>query len=1594
MAFRRSALPQIRLIRYRLALLTLLASIIGLPASAFAATPVTDDIAVNTVWTKAGSPYFVTRIVSVSAGVTLTVEAGVQVVFAEDTYVIVKGALDAAGTPGQPVIFARADPNKRWFGLSVIGTQGAPARATLTYTIVEQGGTPSTGNVNVFDGHITARNSIFRNSPGDGITGAARSGADLRDCTFTGNGGYAARFASVAAKPVLSRLTATGNGVDAIAIGGSDTTIVGEDVWEYSGVPYVATNGVSVPVGAALTLEPGVEVRFGEKTSAAVAGTFRAQGSAAHPITLTGLVKTPGYWFGLAVTGSAPTPAAAVLDYTTIEYAGFGSNGADLWAQHARVNFSHGILRHSLGAGARFGVGTTGSLIETSQITGNATFGITNQDLALRSLVLAPNNWWGSPSGPAVTGACNPGGTGDGVNGHVAFRPFLTSADANPGPLAPGEARILSVTPRRWFAPADGSTPMHVTMTLRDGNGRPVAGRKLRLDSQLGSVTDGGLTDPSGTTSAIVRSSTAGDSDLVPLLDAQDSCEYARGDAARVTFTSTADASPLTPDAEAPYVNSGIEITPLPIVRGVPTTLRIRLTNPNPFPIVVDATFGFAQAGIGLAFGPIGDVLGTRIEPQATAVVERVWTPTVSGHYCIDVTYTIRDGAAVTRAGARLAAGSSGSSRRNLNVYPGSAMPADTKSAIKKADAAGDALGDGVSIFQILWNLEEGIGALANVPVDFIQGQFIGNIIDAAYENFGAASCALAGGTQCGGWSGPHLQTPIADTVKSVGTLINDPPSQEFRTIVSIEPAPLPLLEPNAKMSEMRRLALNALATATIDMIAQSMGAALSFDRYAGAMEAGDLTWGSLQSVAQLHYLRRAGDAMVLVADRFDAFLDIVENEGDGGKIVTAAEYQAYQQHFATGLTASEAEAARWLGFDDAAIEIIRQGHLARDPNSVAGPVVPRFRNLAAAYRAAGQAILATPALLPIPVGGGSMTSANLTMDGLRAARAAAETNSVPLVRVFETVGTIQVGNPLAVRATIDLRARPLGLPLDWSVTIEPQQVTLDPGQQTTVTVTIRPGTSVPQGIRPRVAIEGYHGSNLIGGIALDVATPIHLSAGEDADGDGLTDAWEVQFGLDSASADGANGPLGDPDGDGVTNLEELQRGTHPRGFHHRYLAEGAVNAFFDARLALLNVGSAPTTMVVQLLQPGGTTASIVEQLAPGRRRTIGRDELTARLTSSDFSVVVESDQPVVLDRTMSWDASGYGSHVETGVSNPSTTWYFAEGSTSSFFSLFYLLQNPNPVAVTATVRYLRPFGLAPIVKSYALDPLSRTTIPVDEQGDDLANTDVSAVIETSAPIVAERAMYWSTPTQPFAAGHGSAGVIAPATHWFLAEGATGPFFDCFILLANPGAQAATVTAEYLLSNGTTQTATYAVPANGRVTIFADAQEIPEGSGVRPLENVAVSTSIASDVPIIVERTMWWPSPEITALFWTEAHNSPGATVTGTRWALAEGEVGGAQSAETYILLANTSAFDGSAQVTLYFEDGTSATRTIGLAAKSRTNVNVSGDFPEAAGKRFGAMIESLGATPAQIVVERAMYTSPGGVTWAAGTNALATRLQ
>ncbi len=423
-------------------------------------------------------------------------------------------------------------------------------------------------------------------------------------------------------------------------------------------------------------------------------------------------------------------------------------------------------------------------------------------------------------------------------------------------------------------------------------------------------------------------------------------------------------------------------------------------------------------------------------------------------------------------------------------------------------------------------------------------------------------------------------------------------------------------------------------------------------------------------------------------------------------------------------------------------------------------------------------------------------------------------------------------------------------------------------------------------------------------------------------------------------------------------------------------------------------------TVRIRFLTDTGTVVA-TDLVVPPRSHVALDPATLAGLAHATFSTIIESDVEVIVDRTMTWDGTGYGSHVETGIAAASPVWFFAEGSTSGDFSLFYLLQNPQTFTVTATVTYLRPFGQPPIVRTYTLPPSSRTTIVVDAETAELASTDVSASITATAPIVAERAMYYSRPGRPFAAGHESAGVTAPALEWFLAEGATGSFFDFFVLVANPNPTPAAVEVEYLLAAGGSLTKTYALAGNSRLTIFVDDEELPAGGVMKPLAATSLSAIVRSTngVPIVVERTMWWPGPTLTPDFWYEAHNSPGATTTATRWGIGGAEIGGTDFADTYVLIANRTFSPGRARVLLFGSDGVVWVATVDVPPKSRVTVPLSAarrGTPASVRPdgRYGVVVESLGLNPVPLMVERATYASPGGTLWETGGSARAVPLR
>jgi hypothetical protein len=253
--------------------------------------------------------------------------------------------------------------------------------------------------------------------------------------------------------------------------------------------------------------------------------------------------------------------------------------------------------------------------------------------------------------------------------------------------------------------------------------------------------------------------------------------------------------------------------------------------------------------------------------------------------------------------------------------------------------------------------------------------------------------------------------------------------------------------------------------------------------------------------------------------------------------------------------------------------------------------------------------------------------------------------------------------------------------------------------------------------------------------------------------------------------------------------------------------------------------------------------------------------------------------------------------------------------------------------------------------------------------------------VTSPLPIIAERAMYLAG-ARLFEGGHESAGVNSPSTRWFLAEGATGSFFDCFVLISNPDAAAANVTLRYLLESGQTVTRNVVVPPLSRHTINVETED-PR------LANAAVSTTVTSDVGIVVERAMYWPD---ISQGWQEAHNSFGVTETALRWGLADGRIGGERAYATYVLLANPNPV--AAEVMIRFlrpNGGAPVLRTYTLAPTSRLNIWVNSDVPELGEGAFSAEVQVMNYQP--IAVEKALYWNSEGLVWAGGTNVTATRL-
>jgi autotransporter-associated beta strand protein len=423
------------------------------------------------------------------------------------------------------------------------------------------------------------------------------------------------------------------------------------------------------------------------------------------------------------------------------------------------------------------------------------------------------------------------------------------------------------------------------------------------------------------------------------------------------------------------------------------------------------------------------------------------------------------------------------------------------------------------------------------------------------------------------------------------------------------------------------------------------------------------------------------------------------------------------------------------------------------------------------------------------------------------------------------------------------------------------------------------------------------------------------------------------------------------------------------------FLSEGATGSFFDEDVLIANPHDEPAPVTLTFSKENGEQVTATRTV-PARSHATVRVDAIAGLESTVSSARVRSDRgtPLLVERTMFWNGDNHSGHTGSSVDQPSTQWFFAEGS-QGFFDTFILVINPNTIATDVTFTYFLE-NERPVVKTVTLGPSTRFTVHAG-QVPELMNKSFGISVEAKEPIMAERAMYFgSTPTRFWSGGHESAGVTSASTDWFLAEGATGAFFDTFVLLSNPQKTPAQVTVRYLLDTGETVTVPKTIAGNARLTTNIEAED-----DVR-LRNAAVSTVITSDVPIIAERSMYWPG---AAKPWGEGHNSFGVVRPDTHWGLAEGRVGGPLNFHTFILLANPQSTAADVTVTFLRENAAPIVKTYTVPATSRFNIDTAG-VDGLRDESFGALITVTNSV--RIIVERSMYWDQGGLPFSGGTNA------
>jgi hypothetical protein len=334
-------------------------------------------------------------------------------------------------------------------------------------------------------------------------------------------------------------------------------------------------------------------------------------------------------------------------------------------------------------------------------------------------------------------------------------------------------------------------------------------------------------------------------------------------------------------------------------------------------------------------------------------------------------------------------------------------------------------------------------------------------------------------------------------------------------------------------------------------------------------------------------------------------------------------------------------------------------------------------------------------------------------------------------------------------------------------------------------------------------------------------------------------------------------------------------------------------------------------------------------------------------------------------DATIDSDGDGCTNVQEFAVrSHPTASLHrlFAEGAGGSFFDTLVHVFNHGAGTATLVVGFLGADGTR--TSRAAVLPGKQRTMVASCCLPTLTATEFAIVVESDAPVTAEREMYWDRVSGY--GSHAATGSPSASREWHFAEGATIAGLQLFYLLANPSQVDATADVEFLPQSGSSVTRQYVVPARSRRTVWVN-QEGP------PLDHAEVAAHITSSEPIVAERALYLTRP---GQVFAAGSVSMGAQAPATSWTFAEGATGALF--DTFILVANPLPVTARVDARYQLPDGEVITRTYTIAPRSRFTIWVDQEDVALAETPVSTVLSS----DSPVVAERAMWWPANSTSW------------